>query len=628
MFLAIEDHGLHVHHRETGDHALRQHGLYALVDGGQEGTGDRTAEDLRFVLVAVAGVGFQAQADFGELARAAGLFLVAVGRLAAARDGLLVGHAGHPRVEVDPQAFRPADGQVHVRLAHALQNRLARVAVVAPAQGGVGARQIGQDGAHARAVRLGARRDGHHVERRRQVRTGDPQLRVPGAERVAGARVAEFGNDPHVAAVQHADVLLFLAAHHDQGAETLLVAPRAVVVARVRRHRTREDAEKGQGADVTIVDRLEDPGGQGRVVVLRRRQRFAALVGAFQTNAAPARLRRVGDQGLQQGHDADVFRRRGGEDRHGPQFGVARRLAHTVANLLVAEVAFLEVLLDQVVVGFGGGLHQLQPRRFHRLFHVGRQVGALRARAQVGLLRDQVDHPGEVGLFAQGQHDRNELVVPKTVLQTGKRGVKIGVVAVHLVDDDHDGLPAGAGEFPGQLGPHFHAGDRIDHHHDRIRHVNGVLDLALEVRVAGRVQQVDLGLVEFDRHQRGGKRKRAILLIVVPVRNRVAFLNGPQTIGGAAVVEQRFNQRGLARPLMARQGDVADVLACVFLHALPCARIAFLASSVHKPGHTDPVASNKQPVGADCRARRGECQSAVPTRRLYPPGAPCYNARP
>ena len=466
MFLTIEDNRLHIHYREAGDNAFRQHGLNALVDGRQEGVGNCATVYLRLVFVAVADVGLQAQADFGELTGATGLLLVTVCGLAGAGDGLLVGHAWHPGVQVDAQPLCAADSQLHVRLAHAFEQGLARVAIMAPAQRRVRAGQIAQDGAHARAIRLGARRDGHHVERRGQLRPVDLQVRSPGAEGIAGARVGELGDDADVARMQYRNVALLLAPHDDQRPEAFVASSRAVVIACIRLHRTGEDAEEGKRTDVTVVNGLEHPGNQRPVVFPRGHQLLRFFPLALQLDAASARLRTIGDQRLQQRNGTDILRRRGHEDGHGHEIRVAGRLAHAVANLLVAEVAFLKVLFDQRVVRFSGCLDQLKPRHLNFFLHLFRQIRALCARAKIGLLRQQVNHAREFGLHTHGQHDRDELEVREARPQAVQRAIKIGVFPVQLVDDNHDGLMAGTGVFPGQFGADFHTSNCVNHYHN------------------------------------------------------------------------------------------------------------------------------------------------------------------
>jgi hypothetical protein len=80
----------------------RAGGHDAFLDGGDEDAVDVLAgEGFGEFDAAVAFLGFDAHPDFGELAGAAGLFLVAVFGFAAAFDGFAVGDFGFDEVEID-----------------------------------------------------------------------------------------------------------------------------------------------------------------------------------------------------------------------------------------------------------------------------------------------------------------------------------------------------------------------------------------------------------------------------------------------------------------------------------------------------------------------------------------------
>ena len=81
----------------------------------------------------------------------------------------------------------------------------------------------------------------------------------------------------------------------------------------------------------------------------------------------------------------------------------------------------------------------------------------------------------------------------------------------------------------------------------------------LEAGVAGRVDQVDLASLPLEEGERGGQRHLALLLVLVPVGDRAAGLDGAEAVDLAGLEEHRLDQRGLARPAMADDGDVADL---------------------------------------------------------------------
>ena len=90
--------------------------------------------------------------------------------------------------------------------------------------------------------------------------------------------------------------------------------------------------------------------------------------------------------------------------------------------------------------------------------------------------------------------------------------------------------------------------------------------VALEAGVAGRVDQVDLAALPLDVASGGRERHLAPLLVLVPVGDGGAGLDRPEPVDRPGLEEQRLDERGLPRPAVADDGDVADLarleLAC------------------------------------------------------------------
>ena len=115
VLFAIEKGDLEVHHRIAGDDAALGGFPDALVHRRPVGLGNRTAEDLVDELVALAVVGLHFDRALGELARAAGLLLVACRDLRARLDGLAIGDLGLVENDIDVVAlFEPADDDLDV----------------------------------------------------------------------------------------------------------------------------------------------------------------------------------------------------------------------------------------------------------------------------------------------------------------------------------------------------------------------------------------------------------------------------------------------------------------------------------------------------------------------------------
>ena len=69
--------------------------------------------------------------------------------------------------------------------------------------------------------------------------------------------------------------------------------------------------------------------------------------------------------------------------------------------------------------------------------------------------------------------------------------------------------------------------------------------------------------------ERRGERHPAPLLVLVPVGDRRAGLDGAEPVRRAGLEEHRLDERGLPRPAMADDGDVADLAGLL----LACARV-------------------------------------------------------
>ncbi len=137
--------------------------------------------------------------------------------------------------------------------------------------------------------------------------------------------------------------------------------------------------------------------------------------------------------------------------------------------------------------------------------------------------------------------------------------VRPRVGAVDLVD--HHDRPDVAGE---RLAEHeLRLGHRpfegVDQHQRPVGHLESPLDLAAEIGVARRVDQVDLDFAVVDRDVLGEDRDPSLSLQVVGVEDALALeLRGPEL---AALAEHRVDQRGLAVVNVGDDGYVANVVA-------------------------------------------------------------------
>ena len=145
-----------------------------------------------------------------------------------------------------------------------------------------------------------------------------------------------------------------------------------------------------------------------------------------------------------------------------------------------------------------------------------------------------------------------------------KRAFGIGVGAVDLVDH-HDDLEVG-GQRMRENEARLGLGTLVcvDDQQGAVGHVQHALDLAAEIGVAGRVDDVDLDVLVGDRDVLRQDGDAALALLVVAVEDALLdLLVGAEHAGG---VQQAVYQRRLAMVDVRNDGHVAQIL---LLHFAP-----------------------------------------------------------
>jgi hypothetical protein len=133
-----------------------------------------------------------------------------------------------------------------------------------------------------------------------------------------------------------------------------------------------------------------------------------------------------------------------------------------------------------------------------------------------------------------------------------------GVGTVDLVDDDHGGELGFEGFREDVTRLRQRAFGGIDEEEDAIDHLEGALDLAAKVGVAGGVDDVDLVAVVVERGVLGEDGDAALALQIVGVHDAI----GDGLVGAecAALAKHGVDQRGLAVIDVGDDGDVEDGL--------------------------------------------------------------------
>ena len=97
----------------------------------------------------------------------------------------------------------------------------------------------------------------------------------------------------------------------------------------------------------------------------------------------------------------------------------------------------------------------------------------------------------------------------------------------------------------------------IDQHEGAVDHVEDALDLAAEIGVAGRVDDIDAGVLPEDRGGLGQDGDAALALEVVGIQR--ALGDALVLAERARLLQQAVDQRGLAVVDVGDDGDVAEV---------------------------------------------------------------------
>ena len=137
-----------------------------------------------------------------------------------------------------------------------------------------------------------------------------------------------------------------------------------------------------------------------------------------------------------------------------------------------------------------------------------------------------------------------------------------GVGPVDLVDHEDRRQPELQRLLQHEPGLRQRAFRGVHEQQHAVHHLEGALHFAAEVRVAGRVHDVDLHAVVVQGRVLGHDRDPALALEVDVVHD--ALLDAFVVAEGAALAEQRVHERGLAVVDVGDDGDVAEV--CSFYH--------------------------------------------------------------
>src|SRR5581483_8060499 len=350
----------HVDQRIAGDDAALHRLLDAGVDRGDVLARDHAAGDLVDELVATARAGrLEADDDVAVLTATTRLADVALfDLLDGLRDRLAVRDLRLADVRGDRElAHHAVDEHVEVQLAHAGDDRLARVVVGADLERRVLLRQRAEGLAELVLVGLRLRLDRDRDHRLRELHLLE-QDRVTGlAQRVAGARGLQSDGRDDVTSEHAFLVLAVVRVHLEDAPDALLLVLRDVEQLAAGGELARVDAEVRELPDVRVAHDLERERGERLAVVGVTLDRLAGLdVGAFDRRDVDG-ARQVVDDRVEQRLHTLVLERGAAQHRH--HSTLDGRRAQAAPKVLGGDLLFADVLLEHGLVVVADDIDEL-----------------------------------------------------------------------------------------------------------------------------------------------------------------------------------------------------------------------------------------------------------------------------
>ena len=249
-------------------------------------------------------------------------------------------------------------------------------------------------------------------------------------------------------------------------------------------------AEHRQAPDVGIDLDLEDVRQHVPARIGDRLQvgRLAAGGGNADVGGRVA-LGRVGqqlDDHLEQLGDAGAGLRRG--EHHRDEVALAQRALERLVQLLGRDLAFLEVGLHQLLVDLDHLVDQLAVRLLYR-----GKVDLTRPASPEGAKKQSETLLRFAAGRLSGRHS-----LPKACWMRSSSASQVDVVGVDLVDDDQAVEAALRRPLHEARRHHLDAVLRVDHDRRGLDRGQRGQRMAEEVRVAGRVEQVDSGVLRIE----------------------------------------------------------------------------------------------------------------------------------
>ena len=249
--------------------------------------------------------------------------------------------------------------------------------------------------------------------------------------------------------------------------------------------------------------------------------------------------------------------RRGREDRH--DLSVAHGGVQGIPQLVVRELLAVQVARKEVLVRLDDRFHELLAVLADAVGLFLRKLGDGIFRALEELAVQEVDRRGELLVLPDGHVERHD---PDAVrlAKLAEDLVEVGVLAVEPADEEDARRPPRLELVPRDLRAHLDPRGRVDEHDRGVRDPHPGALVGGEVRVAGRIDEVDLHALVREGGEGHVDGDVALLLLGIGVEDARRVVHLAQARGRADSVQERFDEARLAGAAVTDDDDVADLV--------------------------------------------------------------------
>ena len=191
---------------------------------------------------------------------------------------------------------------------------------------------------------------------------------------------------------------------------------------------------------------------------------------------------------------------------------------------------------------------------------------------------DDVDIALENAAFKDRKLDGND--VHTELLVHDLHGLfKVRVLTVHLIDDHHTGLMLFFAHCHGLFRADCRSGNCADNDQCSVTERHRGRDFAVEIEEAGRVDQIDLGILPLQGRKRHVDGNGTLDLFRIKVRRGCIVR---KTIHETCIVQHSLRQGRFAFAAVSEDADVANLIRGVEFHfSSPCWNLVFKNQSVY-----------------------------------------------